>query len=752
MVLYPHPPNFLLPMNLPSRCCSFVVLVSCCVAVTAGDAFDWPNWRGPGQNSISLETGLIEQFNPKGGPGSNVLWKSEIAAGISTPIVMNGQVYTIVRDSPGTPKDREKVICLTAETGELVWENVYNVFLSDMPSERVGWSNVAGDPETGNIYAQGACCYFQCIDGATGKTLWARSLSEQFGMISTYGGRTNTPVVWEDLVIISGVTVGWDQAAKPAHRFFAFSKLDGELVWTTSTNPLPEDTTYSTPMIHVIDGKQVMIAGSGDGNLYGMEPRTGRILWRQRISRRGVNTSVAVDAQGRVFVGHSEENPIGTAMGAVVSIDAANASLDSASAERWRVEELMVGKSSPLFLDGRLYVIEDSSALHVLDPETGESIGKRVKLGTSIRGSLVAGDGKLYACSAMGIFHVLQPSEDGVESIFKVRLPAGHEVGGSPTISHGRIYLPTTGGLFCLGDSNAIPVGKEQQPRSIVSTEAPAETELAYLQIIPAEALVRSGESLAFRVVGFDNNGRKLAEQPTDLKYELTGPGKIDEQGKYVANSDGQHSAISVKVTKGDIMGTARARVIPPLPWKFGFDDHQVPITWIGARYRHEARDSDDSNPAIVKISTIPKGTRSQAWFGPTDLHDYTITASMKALSGTTKLPDMGVIGQRYILDLMGESQQLQVRTWAAQLRMAKSVPVQWTANTWYTLKLKATNVADGTVRVDGKVWKRDDPEPKEWMVTATDTSPNQVGSPGLFGNSTNAEIMIDDVSVVPNE
>ena len=78
-----------------------------------------------------------------------------------------------------------------------------------------------------------------------------------------------------------------------------------------------------------------------------------------------------------------------------------------------------------------------------------------------------------------------------------------------------------------------------------------------------------------------------------------------------------------------------------------------------------------DGNPAIVKITTIPKGTRSQSWFGPTDLHDYTIVADIKAVGGTVKLPDMGVIAQRYTLDMMGESQQLQIRTWAAQLRMA---------------------------------------------------------------------------------
>ncbi len=39
----------------------------------AVDPMDWPNWRGPNQNRISLETGLIDKWNPE--TGENVLWK-----------------------------------------------------------------------------------------------------------------------------------------------------------------------------------------------------------------------------------------------------------------------------------------------------------------------------------------------------------------------------------------------------------------------------------------------------------------------------------------------------------------------------------------------------------------------------------------------------------------------------------------------------------------------------------------------------
>ncbi len=36
------------------------------------DPLDWPNWRGPQQNRVSTEKGLIESWDPEGGEGSNL--------------------------------------------------------------------------------------------------------------------------------------------------------------------------------------------------------------------------------------------------------------------------------------------------------------------------------------------------------------------------------------------------------------------------------------------------------------------------------------------------------------------------------------------------------------------------------------------------------------------------------------------------------------------------------------------------------
>ena len=213
------------------------------------DPLDWPGWRGPEQNGISRETGLIDRWDPDGGADGNVLWKNTELAGISSPIVLGGKLYTIVRDQPDTKREMEKVVCVDAATGKKLWENKFYVYLSDVPAERVGWSSCVADPTTGRIYALGVCGYFQCIDGDSGRTIWSRSLSEEFGLLSTYGGRTNVPVLHEDKVLISAVTTNWGDFARPAHRFMAFDKNTGEMFWFAGTKLAPEDTTYSTPVV-----------------------------------------------------------------------------------------------------------------------------------------------------------------------------------------------------------------------------------------------------------------------------------------------------------------------------------------------------------------------------------------------------------------------------------------------------------------------------------------------------------------------
>ena len=709
------------------------------------DPLDWPQWRGPEQNGISREKNLVDKWSPDEPGQDNLIWKNEELGTISTPIIMNGKLYVLTPVEHGTPLAAERVVCVDAATGKMLWENRFNVFLSDVPAERVAWSNVAGDPETGNVYAMGVAGLFQCIDGETGKTLWSRSLSEEFGYLSTYGGRTNTPVLFEDLVIISGVTTAWGDLARPAHRYLAFDKSNGETVWVSGTRLSPEDTTYSTPVLTSLNGQAAMVFGSGDGAVYAMQPRTGKIIWKFQLSKRGINTSPVVE-DDVVYMTQSEENITDTSMGTVIAIDGKGSGDITQTGTIWRVDNIMSGKSSPLLVDGRLYTITDSGTMYVFDAKTGEQVGRTAKLGTSMRSSPVWADGKIYACSASGVWHVLEVNEDGVRILERQRLGSNEECQAAPSISHGRIYLATINAIYCIGNPDQEAVASE---RSVAPAKASSanDTTPAFVQIVPADVLMEPTEAVQFEARVFNAHGERLADVPA--AFTVSGGGEIDKTGRFTPAASADHAATIVTARVGEVQGTARARIVPALPWKFDFSDRQVPITWIGARYRHNATDLD-GEPVIVKVTTIPKGTRSQTWMGPTELHDYTVQADVRGAVTDRRMPDIGIIAQRYTLDMMGASQQLQIRTWPPQLRMAKTIPFNWKPNVWYTMKLQAS-VENNQAVLRGKVWERDQSEPKEWTIEATDPIGNLNGSPGLYGNATNAEIFVDNVAVYPN-
>jgi hypothetical protein len=163
-----------------------------------------------------------------------------------------------------------------------------------------------------------------------------------------------------------------------------------------------------------------------------------------------------------------------------------------------------------------------------------------------------------------------------------------------------------------------------------------------------------------------------------------------------------------------------------------------------------------DGNGVMVKIKTIPKGARSQGWMGFIDGSNYTIQSDVQGAIKDNKLPDIGLSVQRYTLTMLGASQELQIRTWPTQLRMAKTEAFKWEPDKWYTMKLEARvqQAADGTRKavLKGKVWIRGEKEPAEWQVEAEDLVPNLQGSPGLFGNAINAEIYYDNLTVTKDK
>jgi hypothetical protein len=112
---------------------------------------------------------------------------------------------------------------------------------------------------------------------------------------------------------------------------------------------------------------------------------------------------------------------------------------------------------------------------------------------------------------------------------------------------------------------------------------------------------------------------------------------------------------------------------------------------------------------------------------------------------------DAGIVAQRYTLVAFGNNQRLEMNSWQPEVARAASAPFEWKPDTWYRLKLRVENIADGKTRIRGKAWAAADPEPDRWLIDRTDPIPNKQGSPGLFADA-QFGVYFDNFKVTPNQ
>jgi hypothetical protein len=207
----------------------------------------------------------------------------------------------------------------------------------------------------------------------------------------------------------------------------------------------------------------------------------------------------------------------------------------------------------------------------------------------------------------------------------------------------------------------------------------------------------------------------------------------------------------SVTVEAGALEASARVRLLPRLPWVEDFETVEVgskPAHWIGAGNRFSVKQLE-GNRVLTKPFVKSGIQRSYVYIGKSDMSGYTVSADLLGNKQGRRVPDMGLVANRYAMGLMGLRQEIQIHSWVSELRMAQSVPFKWEPNTWYTMKMRV-DIEGGAAIVRGKVWRKGEPEPETWTIETRDPLPNRQGTPGIFGQSY-AEIYYDNLKVTKN-
>jgi outer membrane protein assembly factor BamB len=710
---------------------------------------DWPELRGPNRDGVSKEKNLPEKWALN---GENFLWRVPYG-GRSSPIVMGNHVYVQNPAGRGTAL-QERVMCLDADTGKVVWEYKFNIFQSDVPPHRVGWASPAADPETGNVYVLSVGANVIALS-KDGKFLWQRSLGEEWAAFTTHGGRTMSPVIDGDLVIVSAAVSNWGTTANRMHRFIGLDKRTGETMYVSTPGSRPYDTAYASPLIATINGLRLFIAGTGDGAVHAIKPQTGEKVWSYVASKRAINTGVAVSGNN-VIVSHGDENLDTSELGMVAALDGSQTG--DIKALKWSKRGLQFGFSAPI-VDGQIvYQIDNGSRLEALDLETGREMWSK-QLGTVQKAAPVLADGKMFVGTESGKFFILRPHVDRVEVLSEVEMPisqdsfAGSQ--GTPeqilsgaAISRGRVFFMSSDAVYAFGPKTA-------RPQTGYVTDEPAikgEGEPAYVQVTPTELTLAPGQTVKLHARLFDNKGRFLREDKAT--WALAGLKGTVADGTYAVGAEREDQAGTIKATVGSISGEARARVVRPLPMTENFDaypDAAVPPGWINAVAGHFSVATLDGQKVLQKAPDNTIFQRVRMFFGSNEWSNYTFDADLRTTTKRRQVGDLGITAQRYSLVLYGNDQLLKIESWEPETARTVKVPYAWKPDAWYHLKLRVENMPNGQVRARGKAWPTGEAEPAAWMIEKVDPIGNHQGSPGFF---INAEFgaQIDNLRLAPNQ
>lgn len=389
---------------------------------------NWPHWRGPaadGTTTAELPLHWSEE--------ENVVWKTPIHdLGHSTPVVWGSQVWLTTAKEEGTVF---YAVCLDLDTGAILHD--IEVFRAEDP-QRINPLNTYATPsaviEEGRVYVHYGTFGTACIDTASGEILWRRSDLNCDHM----QGPASSPILFEDLVIVH--LEGTDE-----QFIAALDKKTGETAWLYDR---PDDLytgikpvylkSYQTPVILEIDGKQQMIS-NGALLVTGHDPRTGEEIWRVRY-RDDSSISSIVAGQGLLFV-NTGGSPGRSQLWAVRQ-GAAGDVTDSHVV--WEMTEDAPHHSSPVLVDGLLYLVSDKGLLQCLEAATGEQVWKE-RLKGSFGPSLLAMPGRIYVSNTKGRTTVFAPGREYRELAVN---ELDGELWASPAVAGNALLLRTKTHLY----------------------------------------------------------------------------------------------------------------------------------------------------------------------------------------------------------------------------------------------------------------------------------------------------------------
>lgn len=480
---------------------TLLVSVALLLAISAV-AGEWPMFRGVNGSGIADVASVPLEF----GPNSNVVWKTELPFGHSSPVITGDLIFLTgaeggeLADAGRGDKVIDKggrlfTICVNRRDGKILWKR-------EAPRPRIERYQKVNSPASPSAATDGQNVFIFFADygllsyTAEGKERWRTPL----GPFNNVNGHGSSPIVYKDLVILV-----CDQDSDS--YLVALDKNTGKTRWRVNR---PEVTrSYVTPVIFqpdlgpaelivpgayqvtsyradngeklwwvrgfswqpkslpVIDGNMIFVHGwEGGGEA---EAPTETPTWEEALDLYDKNRD------GRIFPDEVEPKmqkgfylldldskgylaqrdwdfyrAKRAARNTLLAIRHGSRGDLSDSGVVWRMQKFLPNVPSPLLYQGVLYLIKDGGILSSIDPETGRIIKQGRLMGAldTYYASPVAAAGRVYLFSQTGQGTVVKAAG---EWEIMASNDMGEPVFATPAIVDDKIYVRTRSALYCFG-------------------------------------------------------------------------------------------------------------------------------------------------------------------------------------------------------------------------------------------------------------------------------------------------------------
>jgi outer membrane protein assembly factor BamB len=360
----------------------------CLLAVTAfvARAEDWPEFRGPTGQGHSSERGLPLEWSDT----KNILWKVPInGLGWSSPVVAGKRVWLTVAREKQYPVSL-RLIALDMDTGrEVLNREVATIEQDPQLNAKNSYASPTPIVEGDRVYVHFGP-YGTAALTTSGEILWKTRLA-----YDPEHGNGGSPALYRDVLIVN--CDGLDDA-----YVTALDKNTGKVRWKTA-RPRPSTHAYSTPLV-IRSGNQDQVVSVGALHTVAYEPLTGKEIWRVDYGEGYSNVPRPVYGGGMVYITTGLQRPVLTAIRADGTGDV------TATRVAWRLDRGVPVTSSPLLVDGALFMVNDLGVATCVDAKTGEVLWQE-RLGGNFSASPVFADGRIYFLNEAGVTTVIAPEK-----------------------------------------------------------------------------------------------------------------------------------------------------------------------------------------------------------------------------------------------------------------------------------------------------------------------------------------------------